>query len=364
MSKHEWVLIAAVLVCLSFFVKIDDSRFAVPAWPSFPNWPSWPNGPAPVIPAPPPPSPGPQPEPVPRVSREEALQKATAQDLQQYVEYFASPELAGRGSGTEGNKKAANYIAERLAELKIPVKRQQFTVRGKETENIIGYLQPKDPKSEQVIVVGAHFDHLGGSSESYYPGADDNASGTAAVLEIAEVLAASRHALRHTVLLQFYSGEEQGLLGSAHYCSNPLFPETGPDINKHAAMINLDMVGYLRESGAVTPAEMWRLREGENEIMPDDFTRLGPPVDMKDFVTRLGEKYAFGPRISGYKPGGSDHAPFYRKSVPVVFLHTGTHPHYHKKTDTPEKLNYRGAEAIARFAAELVWSVDDFLATR
>lgn len=340
-SDNKWLLVLAAFILLVAAVM--------------------PNGPQDVMsyigrlrPAQPEPAPPVVPAPAPaRVTRDDALKLITADDIKQYVTRLAAADMAGRGTGTPGNEKAAQYIMARLDQLGIPYLKQPFSTGKGTTNNIIGYLLPDKQFEDSIIVIGAHFDHLGGTESRYYPGADDNASGVAGVLEIAEALCAVKHLLKHTVLFQFYSAEEIGLVGSAYYCNNPLFPRAQPDIKKHAAMINLDMIGYLRSADQVTEKDMERIYGGQ---LPED--HMAAELSLKNIVDALADKYPFATRISGYRPGGSDHAPFYRKGVPVVFLHTGSHPHYHKVTDTPERLNYSGAEAVTRLAAEIALDVN------
>lgn len=275
------------------------------------------------------------------------------EDIKAYVERLSSKEFNGRGTGTEGDKKAAQYIKDHLDKLKIPYKEQEFSTQNKKTKNIIAYLSPKKPKDDNVIVIGAHFDHLGSRGGTYYPGADDNASGVAGVMAAATALSKYKDKLNHTVLLQFYSAEELGLIGSKYYVNNPLFPEKNPDINKHIAMINLDMIGYLKK-GYSEHENVTRYRD-DNEWIVFNYSNV---VSLKDVVNKLSNKYVFAKNISGYRPGGSDHAPFYNKGIPVVFLHTGSHPHYHKPSDTPDKLNYEGLTGVAKLALEIVMEVD------
>lgn len=344
-TDNRWLLfvVGFVLLSLTFVPQFPKDLAELQALLA-------PATPAPA-PLPAPPQPKPQP---PSASRETALQLIQGEDIKQYVTRLAASDIAGRGTGQPGADKAADYITARLDQLGVPYLKQPFnTGRGTAT-NIIGYLQASGEFENNIIVVGAHYDHLGGNAQRYYPGADDNASGVAAVLEIAETLVAIKQQLKCTALLQFYSAEEIGLVGSAYYCNNPLFPRAQPDIKKHAAMVNLDMIGYLRNADEVTEADMYRLYGG---ALPDDFN-AAQELNLKTFVGSLSAKYPFASRIAGYRPGGSDHAPFYRKGVPVVFLHTGSHPHYHKVTDTPEKLNYSGAESVTRLAAELVLEID------
>lgn len=307
--------------------------------------------------APPAPTPAPQPAPVvppKELTYDEVIALIRAEDVKRYVETLASKEFEGRGTGAPGNDKAAEYIKKHLDALGIPYKEQTFSARGKQTRNIIAYLIPRTVKSNDVIVLGAHFDHLGTKGDTYYPGADDNASGTAGVMAAATALSKYRDRLNHVVLLQFYSAEELGLLGSKYYTEHPLFPESNPDINKHIAMINMDMIGYLSkkyEAGVNTTTY-------RDEAGATAGVFATSAVDLKSVVGGLASKYSFATSISGYKPGGSDHSPFLSKSVPAVFLHTGTHPYYHKPTDTPDRLNYPGLAQVAKLAVEILLAVD------
>jgi len=147
------------------------------------------------------------------------------EDIKKYVETLASKEFEGRSTGTEGNRKAAEYIKKHLDSLKIPYIEQEFTTQNRKTNNIIAYISPKRPVSDDIIIIGAHFDHLGSRGSTYYPGADDNASGVAGVMAAATALSKYRDKLRHTVSLQFYSAEELGLIGSKYYTNNPLLPK-------------------------------------------------------------------------------------------------------------------------------------------
>lgn len=296
-------------------------------------------------------------KPVPQkpieLTYEQIIDLIKEDDVKKYVETLASKEYDGRATGTEGNIKAASYIKTHLEKLNIPYKEQEFIARGKKTKNIIGYIQPFKTKSDSILVVGAHFDHLGSSGNIYYPGADDNASGVAGVMAIATALSKYKHKLHHTILIQFYSAEEMGLIGSKYYTNNPLFPLNNPDISKHTAMINLDMIGYLKikynDNENMTRSRDYEFYEKYN------FTNS---LDLKNIVSELSNKYSFAKNISGYRPGGSDHAPFYNKGIPIVFLHTGSHPNYHKPSDTPDKLNYNGLVNVTKLALEILITAD------
>ncbi|RLS35284.1 MAG: PDZ domain-containing protein [Planctomycetota bacterium] len=189
----------------------------------------------------------------------------------------------------------------------------------------------------ETVILGAHYDHLGyGGSNSAAPGdssvhhgADDNASGTAMLVEVARMLAEEGPYPR-TILFAAFSGEERGLLGSAHYTSNAPVP-----LDDTVAMVNLDMVGRL---------------DGEKLIIHG--TGTGSLLD--GMIDRLGARYGF---LVTKDPGGfgpSDHASFYAKKVPVLHIFTGTHTDYHRPTDTAEKINYDGMARVARLVVEAV----------
>lgn len=292
-------------------------------------------------------------EPKKELSLEEVLNTINESNIKKNIEILSSKELCGRGTGTNGAIMANKLIQEQLAQLKIPYSVQNFKARGLDAHNVIGYIESTKNKND-IIVIGAHYDHLGGNNERFFPGADDNASGVAGVLEIAKALSLYKDQLNKTISIQFYSAEEMGLIGSSFYCKNPLLPLNGPDINKHIAMVNLDMIGYLKNKyGEHDNCTTWKL---DKEYKTFNNYRL--TLDLKETVKNLSNKYPFATNISGYRPGGSDHAPFYNQGVPVIFLHTGLHPYYHKPTDTPDKLNYTGIKNIAKLATEIILQID------
>ncbi len=207
------------------------------------------------------------------------------------------------------------------------------------TSNVVGVLRGANPSfSSEAVVVGAHYDHLGrGGEESLAPsemgsvhnGADDNASGTSALLEVARSFASDPTPPRRSIVFAAFSGEEMGLLGSADYVKNPTFP-----IEKTVAMINMDMVGRLRDG---------KLMVGG----------VGTSPSFSDLVRRCaqGLDLVIGESQDGMGP--SDHSSFYLKDVPVVFLFTGLHEDYHKPSDDPARLNADGARTVARLARRI-----------
>jgi hypothetical protein len=269
------------------------------------------------------------------------------------VRYLADDRLAGRLTGSPGADSAAEYIARRFAEVGLQPGRegwfQQFDIapdapgvrraqlpsmRGR---NVIGILPGRDPVlRREAVIVGAHYDHLGSgefgtlnpdSTGRVHNGADDNASGTAALIHIARTLAAAPP-LRTVVFIAF-SGEELGLLGSAHYVKEPLYGLEGT-----VAMINLDMVGRLRNGrlivyGTATAEEFPALLDSLNWYQGFDLKKQG----------------------DGYGP--SDQSSFYAVKRPVLHLFTDLHEDYHRTTDDWEKINFEGMARVISFTSGL-----------
>lgn len=213
----------------------------------------------------------------------------------------------------------------------------------KTDQDIVGYLPPSAGVDEYVLV-GAHYDHLGhggtssleraGEENKIHPGADDNGSGTAWMMELAAALAKERaehpEKFRRGVIFAAWSGEEIGIIGSAAFCENPPVP-----LNKITAYVNADMVGRLRENKltlqGVGSSHTWRkMIEKRNVAAGFSLTLQDDP----------------------YLP--TDVTSFYTKNVPVLNFFTGAHEDYHRPTDTAEKINYDGLERIAKFSQQIL----------
>jgi hypothetical protein len=273
---------------------------------------------------------------------EDALASINAEELRNHVVWLSSDEREGRMSGEPGGDAARDYIKKEFESYGYQTMLDEFRVsRGDGTaENVYAWIEGAEYPNE-VVVVGAHYDHIGKGRGGVYNGADDNASGTAAVLAMAKALAPMKDKVKRTIVFQLYSGEELGLIGSKHYVSNPKFPLDGPAINKHIFMQNLDMIGY-------------------SQYDPRIFQRVDvSPVG--DIIQLMTEKYPFAARVTKYgaSGGASDHAPFTRMRVPATFLHTGTHQHYHRVTDDADRLNYTGMEFITKYGLDFIWYVSE-----
>ncbi len=326
MNSTRSALIFAIVVMCCLTAAIGYRKMVLDKEPVVINQPELP----PVKPEPP------KPKPEPQYTVEDALKSITAKELKDHVAYLASDQLEGRMTGERGCELARDYLKKELESYGLPVMLDEFKVRGRTSQNVYAWMDGTE-EPNQVVVVGAHYDHIGKGRQGIFYGADDNASGTAAVLEMAEALAQLKGKNKRTIVFQLYSGEELGLIGSTHYCENPKFPKSQPTIGSHIFMENLDMIGYGKFSGVVSDR--------------------ATPID--DKLLALKKKYPFSGQILSYgtSGGASDHAPFARRQIPSVFLHTGTHQNYHKTTDTSEKLNYDGIEDITQFGLELLWNI-------
>ncbi|MFO0912426.1 MAG: M20/M25/M40 family metallo-hydrolase [Pirellulales bacterium] len=269
-----------------------------------------------------------------------ALDSIRKDDLQQVVGVLADDAFEGREAGSRGGHAAAGYIVERLQKLNLAGAagggsyRQPF---GNGCHNLIATLPGRDPQLEQeIILISAHYDHVGYGSQrnSFGPfgyvhnGADDNASGVAALLEVADALALSGYPMRRTICLAFWDGEEQGLLGSKHWTQQPTLP-----LDRIKLMINLDMVGRLRDDRVeVYGTRSWA---GSRAL-----------VARANAATSLLLDYRWEHKDN------SDHDSFFQHSIPYLMYHTGLHENYHRPSDDVERLNYSGMERVS----ELVWN--------
>jgi hypothetical protein len=285
------------------------------------------------------------------------------------VRYLSSDELEGRRTGTAGNDSAAAYIRRRLDEVarsvvagrscttacaSVVVGDQRFVARpaatahaGADAElptrNVIAVIPGSDSVlSKQFVVLGAHYDHLGrstfGAMDPEVPnairnGADDNASGTAAILELARLLAAQP--TRRSIVIVAFSGEELGLLGSQYFVEHPSVP-----LDSVQAMLNFDMVGRLRDDrlivyGVATATEM-----------PDVLRQANGAPELR--ISAVGD--GFGP---------SDQSSFYAKDIPVLHFFTDAHADYHRASDDADKINVAGIARVVSFAARVTRDIAD-----
>ena len=252
--------------------------------------------------------------------------------------------LAGAGLSLEALEGAAR--SRKGSAVDMPGVRLKFrsdlVKETRSARNVVGFLKGAGDLSEEVLVIGAHFDHLGlGELSSLaakpgsevHNGADDNASGTAGLLELAGALASRKDQRRRSVLFLAFSGEEQGLLGSRHYVNHPVVP-----LQKTVAMINMDMIGRMQGQrliiGGTGSSPGWR----------DLLTQLNKDADLEIKFREGG----FGP---------SDHSSFYGRDIPVLFFFTGVHGDYHKPSDDYDKIEPALTARVVEFIFQTARSI-------
>lgn len=249
--------------------------------------------------------------------------------------------LSGKGKTTAGLETEIN-TAQLSTGFATGVKinaGSDVVVRNKSTRNVVMVLPGEDEKlKDEYLVIGGHFDHLGmggsssraGDTVAVHHGADDNASGVAGVIEVAEKFALTGKSHRRSIIFAGFSGEESGLLGSKYFTENPPV-----ELSKINAMINLDMVGRLSDSGT--------LQAGG----------VGTSPVLKDIVVSLADTNIMDLALSEEGSGPSDHSSFYGKDIPVLFFTTGAHLDYHTPSDTWDKLNYTGMASVSDFIFDI-----------
>jgi len=244
--------------------------------------------------------------------------------------------------------------------------------------NVIGVLEGSDRLlKNETIIVGAHYDHLGTGGEGslaprsgeIHHGADDNASGTAGVIELARLFTSQRPKPKRTIVFMCFSGEEEGLLGSNYYVNHPVVP-----LANTVAMINMDMIGRMKDRklivGGVGTAKEWREMIGSGNVAQSvqvtATAGAAPPSGMPVVVSANGRPImsvdsskAFDLTLQEDGYGPSDHSSFYAKQIPVLFFWTGTHNDYHKPSDTFDKINYNDEARVLSLVARIVRDLDN-----
>jgi Zn-dependent M28 family amino/carboxypeptidase len=241
-----------------------------------------------------------------------------------------------------------------------------LAIRGREKDllgfNVLGRLEGSDPAlRHEAILIGAHMDHLGRPGGVLHPGADDNASGVAALLEIARAFAQSPVRPRRTVLVAFWTGEEEGKFGSGHYVRHPRWP-----LAATAAYLNLDMIGH-----AWTPADLRALAaearapEGFLEgLDPACFAEPGLSAahrDLGPFLARAGRGTGMALHLdwTDGRNGGSDYRDFARRGLPFVRFFGSYFPEYHRPGDTLDRLDPGQVQRMARLVLATAWLLAD-----
>lgn len=287
-------------------------------------------------------------------------QNISEKKLHKHVSHLASDKMKGRGTGTEEERKAAKYLAKQFKKIGLAPKGDNgtylyhFTFKKStdphgnvaenapqvSSQNVAAYL---DNGADYTIVIGAHYDHLGlgydhnsleaNATGKIHNGADDNASGTAGVVELARYFAENGVKEQHNFLFLCFSGEELGLIGSKKFTENSTI-----DLSKVSFMVNMDMIGRLNT---------------EKRLM------VGGVGTAPDFVPTVNSvKGDLSIKLDSAGIGPSDHTSFYLKNIPVLFVFTGQHSDYHKPSDDVEKVNFSGEKQVLDFVIRVIESLD------
>ena len=282
-------------------------------------------------------------------------------DLEKHLTILASDSLEGRETGKPGQKMAADYIMNHFKSIGIPPYKgkkyyQRFKVKSGrhlckcedcdmsfmkkilgqkkkiKGENVLGYIEGSDLK-EELIIITAHYDHLGKHDSLIFNGADDDASGTVAAMEIAEAFMLAKKegkGPRRSVLVMAVSGEEKGLLGSRYYTDHPIYP-----LKNTVANLNIDMIGRIGDFHT-DPNYVYLIG---SDMLSTELHNISEAVNKE--YTRLDLDYTFNkeddPNRYYYR---SDHYNFAKNNIPVIFYFNRIHEDYHKPTATIEKINF------------------------
>ena len=299
-------------------------------------------------------------------------------DLYDHINILASDSLEGRETGKPGQKMAAAYIANHFKSIGIPpYKRktyfQKFKVKSKRHvckcddcdltffkrifksnqmirgENVLGFIEGTDLKNE-LIIITAHYDHLGKHDSLIFNGADDDASGVAGAMEIAEAFMMAKNdgkGPRRSILIMPVSGEEKGLLGSKYYTDNPVYP-----LNNTIANLNIDMIGRL-DDWHNTGNYVYLIGSDRLSL---DLHNINEEVNKK--YTKLTLDYRYNdeedPNRYYYR---SDHYNFAKNNIPVIFYFNGVHEDYHRPSDTIEKLDFSKIKRISKLVFLTAWEL-------
>ena len=276
---------------------------------------------------------------------EQAARLIAAERLGEYVTYLAADAFEGREAGSRGGRAIGDFLAERVKKLGLKPAGTDggyFQPFGEGMRNVLSLVPGRDPAlAKQVIVMAAHYDHVGygtarnsrGPIGYIHNGADDNASGVSGMMAAAEAFCALKQPPRRSVLIAFWDGEEKGLLGSQHWLANPTIP-----LDRVVLSITADMIGRLRDDHLVVYGS--RTSDGLRRLAAQANAALGLSLDFSWAVEH-----------------DSDHYPFFAHGIPIVFFFTGKHDEYHTPRDKANLINKPGMERVARLMFTIAYEL-------
>ena len=287
--------------------------------------------------------------------------KIQEKDIEKMLYTYASDEFKGRDAGSEFEYLATEFIRDFYIQNKIDaapgtnnyyqlIPEGTYSRLAGDANNVVAYIEGTDLKDE-VIVLSAHLDHIGTQGDKIFNGADDDGSGTVAIMNIAKAFkdaADKGFKPRRTIIFLHVTGEEKGLYGSKFYSENPLLPMENTITN-----LNIDMIGRVDDEHIENEDYMYLIG---SEMLSKDLKQISEEVNNKYF--QMNFDYRFDapddPNRFYYR---SDHYNFAKNNVPVIFYFNGVHADYHKETDTPDKINYPLLTRRAKVIFSTAWAL-------
>ncbi len=287
----------------------------------------------------------------------------TAEELKTHLYTFADDKMEGRMTGENGNNKAAEYlrnfymdegisspIEDKNYYQSIPADYFKDATNGNPSQNVVAFIKGSE-KPEEIIVLSAHYDHVGTREGEIYNGADDDGSGTVSLLEIAKAFQKSvkeGNGPKRSIIILHVTGEEIGLYGSKYYTENPLFP-----LANTVANLNVDMIGRIGSEKEGNDNYIYLIG---SDKLSQELHDLSEEVNSKYVNLELDYTYNDDndPNRFYYR---SDHYNFAKNNIPVIFYFNGTHEDYHKPTDTPDKIEYELMAKRAKLIFLTAWEI-------
>ncbi|UKM63731.2 M28 family metallopeptidase [Flavobacteriaceae bacterium GSB9] len=287
----------------------------------------------------------------------------TASELKTMLYTYASDDFEGRKTGEPGQKKAIEFIKKHYVEAGIPspiadgdyfqeIPASYFPSGIKDSENVLAFIKGSE-KPEEVIIISAHLDHIGiTGNDQINNGADDDGSGTVAIIEIAKAFKAAQeagHGPKRSLLFLHVTGEELGLYGSRYYTEvDPILP-----LKNTVANLNIDMIGRVDQKHEGSDNYLYLIG---SDKLSTELHNLSEKVNKTYFNLEFDYTYNEDddPNRFYYR---SDHYNFAKHNIPVIFYFNGTHADYHKPSDTPDKINYEFLETRARLIFHMAWEL-------
>jgi len=296
------------------------------------------------------------------MSRIDYANTITAEELSTHLYEFADDKMEGRMTGEPGQKMAAEYLKNYYISegIKAPKDGEYYQIipaeyfsrmsESKSSENVVAFIEGSE-KPEEIIVLSAHYDHVGMNEDVIYNGADDDGSGTVSLLEIAEAFQTAvnnGNGPKRSILFLHVTGEEIGLYGSQYYTENPIFPLANTVCN-----LNTDMIGRIDPDKADNPNYIYLIGSDKlSQVLHDVSENVAEEYSDLELDYKFNDEN--DPNRFYYR---SDHYNFAKNNIPIIFYFNGVHEDYHRPSDTPDKIEYELMAKRAQLIFQTAWEV-------